>query len=98
MYALLSGEVVALYHYREAERLEAPTVVGESVLLQVSVWHRWCFRFYQGNNKDPTSRTRRPSAAAAPRPGAAWGAVAGPACWTRPCMAVISTLCGNNSS
>ena len=31
---LPAGEVVALYHYREAERLEGPAVVGESVLLQ----------------------------------------------------------------
>ena len=31
---LPAGEVLALYHYREAERLEGPAVVGESVLLQ----------------------------------------------------------------
>lgn len=32
--ACTAGEVVALYQYREAERLEGPAVVGESVLLQ----------------------------------------------------------------
>lgn len=32
-----AGEVVALYHYKEAERIEGPAVVGESVLLQVRV-------------------------------------------------------------
>ena len=31
-----AGEVVALYHYQEAERIEGPAVIGESVLLQVS--------------------------------------------------------------
>jgi hypothetical protein len=31
---LIEGEVVALYHFREAERIEGPAVVGESVLLQ----------------------------------------------------------------
>lgn len=30
-----AGEVVALYHFKEAERIEGPAVVGESVLLQV---------------------------------------------------------------
>ncbi|KAI7843229.1 hypothetical protein COHA_003209 [Chlorella ohadii] len=31
---LIEGEVVALYHFKEAERIEGPAVVGESVLLQ----------------------------------------------------------------
>lgn len=30
-----AGELVALYHYREAERIEGPAVVGETALLQV---------------------------------------------------------------
>jgi len=32
----MTGEVVALYHFKEAERIEGPAVVGESVLLQAS--------------------------------------------------------------
>ncbi|KAL4446679.1 hypothetical protein ABPG77_007923 [Micractinium sp. CCAP 211/92] len=31
---LVEGEVIALYHYHEAERLEGPAVIGQSVLLQ----------------------------------------------------------------
>jgi hypothetical protein len=31
-----AGEVVALYHYQEAERLEGPCLVGEAALLQAS--------------------------------------------------------------
>ncbi|KAL4425355.1 hypothetical protein ABPG75_009371 [Micractinium tetrahymenae] len=31
---LVEGEVIALYQYHEAERLEGPAVIGESVLLQ----------------------------------------------------------------
>lgn len=41
--------MVALYHYNEAERLEGPAVVGESVLLQVRphVWAHVCAHIWE---------------------------------------------------
>ena len=75
-----AGEVVALYQYREAERIEGPAVVGESVLLQVRRRRAWPAR---------TPRSRAAAAAGRGLLASNAGSQAAPAGSTAPLLTAL---------